>query len=199
MDTSKRRRTITLERDDSDWPPKAIPSFDSTLIVYPWSYGPAAVLQERSTIRQLLELAHSIRMPNLKWAVLPGFCSSNGIGLLGMRVTVDEAFIDSEAKRNTLVDRAHEHFNTTWKLEVQAITATANEVNEERVRQRMRFVLYEKTEEHLYETVDKIDNMRSLYGSLKPETINLVRRCSTTNEIRRSMVMPTEVASFLHS
>jgi hypothetical protein len=116
-----------------------------------------------------------------------------------MRVTVDEAFIESESKRNLLVDRTHEHFNTTWKLEVQAMMNNTNQVQDERARQRLRFALYEKTEEHLYDTVDKIDKMRSLYDSLKPETINLVRRCSTTNEIRRSMVMPTEVTSFLQS
>jgi len=199
MDTSKKRKIIAFERYDSNWPTKAIPSLDSTLIVYPWSYGSTAVLQERSNIRQLLELAHSIRMPNLKWACLPGFCSSNGIGILGMRVTIDEAFIESESKRNLLVDRTHEHFNTTWKLEVQAMMNNTNLVNDERAQQSLRFTMYEKTEEHLYDTVDKIDKMRSLYDSLKPETINLVRRCSTTNEIRRSMVMPTEVTSFLQS
>jgi hypothetical protein len=198
MNTIKKRKTHTVESEHSDWPVKAIPSFDSTLNVYPWPYGPAAVLEERATVRQLLEVAHSIRMPELKWAGIPGFYSANGIGVLGMRLSVDEAFIDSEAKRNTLVDRAHELFNTTWKLEVQAITNRANDSNDDQARLRLRFLFYERTEEHLYSTVDKIDKLRSLYVLLKPETIELIKRCSTTNEIRRSMVVPTEVYAFLH-
>jgi hypothetical protein len=198
MNTSKKRKTTTVEREQNDWPIKAIPSFDSTLNIYPWPYGPAAVLEERRTVRQLLEVAHSIRMPELKWAGLAGFYSSNGIGMLGMRLSVDEAFIDSEAKRNTLVDRAHELFNTTWKLEVQAIMNNSSDGNDEQARLRVNFMFYERTEEHLYATVDKLDKLRSLYISLKPETIELIRRCSTTNEIRRSMVVPTEACAFLH-
>lgn len=188
-----------MESVDSDWPAKAIPSLDSTLNAYPWPYGPDAVLEERIIVRQLLELAHSIRMPRLDWICIPGFSNSNGIGILGMRVTVDEAFIDSEAKRNVLVDRAHEHFNTNWKLEVLAMKAKANHGKDEQARQRTRFVFYERTEEHLYATVDKIDKMRSLYNSLKPETVSLVRRCKTTNEIRKCMVVPTEVCAFLNA
>lgn len=198
MNTSKKRKTTTVEREQNDWPIKAIPSFDSTLNIYPWPYGPAAVLEERRTVRQLLEVAHSIRMPELKWAGLAGFYSSNGIGMLGMRLSVDEAFIDSEAKRNTLVDRAHELFNTTWKLEVQAIMNNSSDGDDEQARLRVNFMFYERTEEHLYATVDKLDKLRSLYISLKPETIELIRRCSTTNEIRRSMVVPTEAYAFLH-
>ena len=199
MDTNKKRKyTASVDSIDIDWPAKAIPSFDSTLKLYSWPYGSAAVLEERIIVKDLLEIAHSIRMPELKWVGIAGFYSSNGIGLLGMRLSVDEAFVDSELKRISLVDLAHEHFNTTWKLEVQAMTSKANDGRDEHARQRQRFMFYEKTEEHLYATVDKIDKMRSLYDSLKPETIDLVRRCSTTNEIRRSMVVPTEVCTFLH-
>jgi hypothetical protein len=199
MDTSKKRKATAMESMDSDWPAKAIPSLDSTLITYFWPYGPSALVEERMAVRKLLELAHSIRMPNLDWIYVPGYSNSNGIGILGMRVTVDEAFIDSEAKRNTLVDRAHEHFNTNWKLEVLAMKTTTNYGKDQQTRDRTRFVLYERTEEHLYATIDKIDKIRSLYDNLKPETINLVRRCRTTNEIRRCMVWPTECCTFLNS
>jgi hypothetical protein len=199
MDVNKKRKyTATADHGNNCWPLKAIPSLDSTLKLYSFPYGPYALLEERSTVRQLLEVAHSIRMPELKWVGLSGFCSSNGVGLLGMRLSVDEAFVDSETKRNALVDRAHDHFNTTWKLEVQAMTKNANENNNQDARQTTAFVFYERTEEHLYATIDKIDKMRGLYESLKQETVDLMRRCRTTNEIRRAMVFPMEASTFLN-
>ena len=199
MQKSKKiKYTMSSNSVDMEWPAKAIPSFDSTLKAYSWPYGPGVLLEERSTMKQLLELAHSIRMPELNWAGFAGFYSSNGIGILGMRLSVDEAFVDSETKRNALVDRAHDLFNTTWKLEVQAMTIKGNVGVDQETRQTQQFIFYEKTEDHLYATVDKIDKLRSLYDNLKPETIDLVRRCSTTNEIRRSMIVPTEVCAFLY-
>lgn len=199
MDVSKKRKyNAHATGSTSNWPLKAIPSLDSTLKLYYFPHGPAALLEERSTVRQLLEVAHSIRMPELNWVGFNGFCSSNGIGLLGMRLSVDEAFVDSETKRNALVDRAHDHFNTSWKLEVQAMAQDTCANGDKNARYGAPFLLYEKTEEHLYATIDKIDKMRVLYEILRPETVDLLRRCITTNEIRRAMAFPMEVNTFLN-
>lgn len=197
MEATKKRKTMTEQHADMQWPAKPIPSFDATLQTYPWPYGSDELLKERSIVRQILEIGHSIRMPNLKWTGLLCLHTPPGIGLLGMPISVEEAFIDSDGKRNMLVDRAHEHFNTSWKLEVLALIKKITDGCDETTRQRQHFLLYERTEEHLYATVDNIDKLRSLFDRLKPETIALVFRCNTTNEIRRAMVYPTTAYCFL--
>lgn len=171
------------------WPGKALPSLDPTLQPYPWPYGPGALIDERSIIGSILEIAHSIRMPNLKWPGLAAYYSSQGIGLLGMTLSSDEAFVDSDDKRNMLVDRVHHFFNVDWKMEVQAMTSNPNDGLSATKRESLRVVHYHLTEDHLYDTVNKIDRMRSLYDSLKPETVDLVRRCATHNDLKRSMLV----------
>jgi hypothetical protein len=181
------------------WPSKALPSFDSTLHTYLWPHGPQALLEERKTVLRILEVAQSVRMPMLEW---PGFAAAYtcaGVGFLGMHLSVDEAFIEADTKRNMLVDRAHMHFNTTWKLEVLALTGDLNDGLSVNERAELRFRHYELTEENLYAVVDKIDTMRALFYSLQPETVDLVRCCRTTNELRRSMVVTITPCVFLDS
>ena len=171
------------------WPNKALPSLDPTLQPYAFPYGPAALIDERNLVCNILELAHSIRMPNLKWPSLTAYYNNQGIGLLGMTISSDEAFVDSEDKRNLLVDRVHHFFNVDCKMEVQAMTSNPNDGMSETKRQSMRVVHYHLTEDHLYDTVNKIDRLRSLFDSLKPETVDLIRRCTTHKEIKRSMLV----------
>jgi len=179
------------------WPPLAIPSLDATLPLYVWPHGPEQLVQERRTVKSILETAHELRMPVLQWPSLAVSRSYCGIGFLGMSLSVDEVFVDSTAKRNMLVDRAHQCFNTTWKLEVQALTCNAGDGLDDAAREQQRFANYEMTKDHLYLTVDKIDGLRGLYGSLRPETVALLACCGSTNEVRRSMVMSTEPCVFL--
>jgi len=96
-----------------------------------------------------------------------------------------------------LVDRVHHYFNVDWKMEVQAMTSNPNDGMSAQKRQSVRTMHYQLTEDHLYDTVNKIDRLRSLYDSLKPETVDLVRRCRTTDDVRRSMLAPYRPTGFL--
>lgn len=194
----RKRDTTGPAQRPHEWPVKALPSFDSTLHTFTWPHGPAALLEERRTVKEILEAAQSLRMPVVQWPGMAVMSSCCGTGFLGMSVSVDECFVESQAKRNLLVDRAHQLFNTIWKLEVQALTCNAHDWLDEPARVSQRFQHYDMTEEHLYATVDKIDSMRALYDNLKPETVDLMRRCATTNEIRRSMVVTADECGFLN-
>lgn len=193
--SSKRQRTLDPIKGHSDWPGKALPSLDPTLQPYAWTYGPAALIDERGMVNKILEIAHSIRMPSLKWPCLASYYSNNGIGLLGMMLSPEDAFVDSDEKRNMLVDRVHHYFNVDWKMEVQAMTCNTSENMAN--RKSVRSMHYHLTEEHLYETVDKIDRLYSLFETLKPETVDLIRRCKTTNDVRRSMLVTYRPSQFL--
>lgn len=194
---AKRQRRLDPIKGHSDWPGKALPSLDPTLQPYAWTYGPAALIDERAIVTRILEIAHSIRMPVLKWPGLASYYSNNGVGLLGMMLSPEDAFVDSDEKRNMLVDRVHHYFNVDWKMEVQAMTSNPNDGMTEQKRQSVRSMHYHLTEDHLYDTVDKIDRLRSLFETLKPETVDLIRRCRTTNDVRRSMLAPHRPSPFL--
>jgi hypothetical protein len=195
---NKRKRMPEGEAPTGFWPAKALPSFDSTLQTYCWPYGPNELLEERRTVKRILEAAHSVRMPVLEWPGVAATYSCAGVGFLGMHLSVDEAFVEAETKRNMLVDRAHQCFNTTWKMEVLALTCNLNDGLNDRERAALRFRHYELTEEYLYAIVDKIDAMRVLFDNLKPETVGLIGRCRTTNELRRSMVVTVTPSVFLN-
>jgi hypothetical protein len=179
------------------WPAKAIPSLDPTLQPFSWPYGPDALIEERDIVGRIVQTSHLIRMPSLKWPGYTAYYSHEGIGLLGMRMSCDDSFVDSSSKRNMLVDRVHHYFNSEWKLEVLALTGSATDAQNPAARDSLRFVHYGLTEDHLYDVVNKIDRLQSLYYSLKPETIDLIRRCHCTADIKRSMVAPTDPSSFL--
>jgi hypothetical protein len=198
LPNKKRRTPAHGEALPGFWPAKALPSFDSTLHTYYWPHGPNALLEERRTVHDILQAAHLLRMPVLEWPGVAASYSCAGVGFLGMHLSVDEAFIEADTKRNMLVDRAHQNFNTTWKLEVQALTCDLHDGLSSTERAALRFQHYELTEEYLYATVDKIDAMRVLFDSLKPETVALIGRCRTTNELRRSMVVTVSPCLFLN-
>ena len=193
----KRQRPAATSTGLFEWIGKALPSLDPTLQPYAWPYGPGPLIDERATVGKILEIAHSIRMPQLQWPGLAAYYSNQGIGLLGMIMTSDEAFIDTEEKRNQLVDRVHHYFNVDWKMEVQAMTSNLNDDMSAGKRQSLRVVHYQLTEDHLYDTVNKIDRLRQLFDTLKPETVDLIRRCSSHNEIKRSMLVTYRPAPFL--
>ena len=80
-------------------------------------------------------------------------------------------------------------------MEVLALTCNLNDGLNATERVALRFRHYEK--EYLYAIVDKIDAMRVLFDSLKPETVGLIGRCRTTNELRGSMVVTVTASAFL--
>jgi hypothetical protein len=177
------------------WPTKAIPSLDPGLQHFSWPYGPAALIEERGVVARILKTAHTIRMPALKWPGHASCYSHEGVGLLGMRMSSDDAFVATPAKRNELVDRAHHYFNCEWKMEVRALS-TGSIAQPEEARDSMRLLHYNLTEEHLYDVVDHIDQLHSMHMSLKPETRDLLARCRTANEVKRAMVAPSDPAAF---
>ena len=96
-----------------------------------------------------------------------------------------------------LVDRTHHYFNGEWKLEVLALTGNAIDTRDPATRDNVRLLHYHLTEDHLYDVVDKIDQLHNMHASLKPETIDLVGSCRSTTDVKRAMVAPTDLASFL--
>jgi len=190
MGGTKRKAPVAASAGHIDWPVKALPSLDSTLQSYKWTYGPRALIDEREIVNKILEAAHWVRMPMLPWPSVPVEHMRAGIGFLGMYMSCEDAFVDNTEKRNMLVDRAHQCFNIEWKLEVQAL-CVHDPLGMEELRS-VQYGHYHMAEQHLYKLVDKIDEMHGLHEALKPETADLIKRCDTAGLIKRSMLITNE-------
>jgi hypothetical protein len=175
-----------------DWPVKALPTLDPTLLLYRWTYGPSALVDERKLVSTLIEKGRDIRMPVLEWPCVAPSYTRDGIGFLGMHLSDDDVFVDSHSKRNMLVDRAHQYFNVDWKFEVQALCSNLNDGLDPFERARMQFRNYQFTEAYLYNVVNTIDLMWDTYKKLKPETVDLIKRSRTHTELRTSMLITIE-------
>lgn len=195
--TKKRKEMPAASAADGTWCVKALPTLDSTLLPYRWPHGRGALVEERKTVKKILQTAHDIRMPPLRaWPQVPPSTGRYGVGFLGMYLSADDVFLSSDHSRNMLVDRAYQCFNVDWKLEVQALSANANDGLDAEQRTSLRFRYYQMTEDHLYEVVDLIDTLQSLYELLKPETVDLITRCTSAADVHRSMIMPNDASSF---
>jgi len=186
MGGTKRKATAAEIGPQLEWAVKALPSLDPTLKSYTWSYGPRALIAEREIVNSILEAAHWVRMPMLRWPAVPVEHMRAGVGFLGMYMSCGDAFVDCSDKRNMLVDRAHQCFNIDWKLEVQALSAQDPLDRDE--LSSVRYGHYHMAEQHLYTLVDKIDEMHALYETLKPETADLIKRCANAVQLKKSML-----------
>jgi hypothetical protein len=117
--------------------------------------------------------------------------------MLGMALSSEDTFVDSDEKRDMLVDRVHHYFNMEWKLEVLALTSNLTDGLNAAQRQSQRVIHYNLTDDHLHDTVNKIDRLRGLWLCLKPETVDLIRRCKSSSEIKKCMLAPFNPTRFL--
>ena len=194
MSQTKKQKTHTHDTGSTygAWPAKAIPTLDPTLLPYTWPYASSALVEERNLIRTLAKLAGDLRVPIVEWPCVPPAYERDGIGFLGMYLSDRDLFVDSQLKRNMLVDRAHQYFNLQWKFEVQALSSDPTNGLDHVQRARVQFMNYKRTETHLHKVVDTIDTMRDIHDRLKPETKDLIQRSHTLTELTTSMLMTTE-------
>jgi hypothetical protein len=153
-----------------------------------------------------------------------------GIGYLGISMSFQEAFIDSDAKRITLMDRAHTYFNAQWKRDVisfQQLPQTSGDkfpeasdgdmnphnwpeadrymrvANHRNMRienwRKQILMHYEEAKGHLTTILENLVVMQALYEELKPETRDLIKRCSSPEQLDKSMLTmkksPTQESS----
>ena len=138
----------------------------STGVDYNWPYGTRALIEERKSVRDIERL--------------------RGLFLYGHRqqififpMSFEEAFVRSDTERITLMERLRAYYNFNWKRDA---TARAQ-------FHQSQFEQLKKEADHLFaKRIEDVLLLQGLTEELKPETRELVKRCTSFEELLRCML-----------
>jgi hypothetical protein len=149
------------------WHDKRRLSDDDTLQAFLWAYGTGELIDELNRVREIGTLADKIEAGEPQCHV-------------GMQVSFDETFIDSHAMLVMLMDRLADCWNTNAQQDIMTVSSS--------LPPDSVLVLYKQANAAFNGACDSLLQMRCLYEQLKPETRDLVRRCSGRMQLERSMI-----------
>ena len=102
-DEVERNFKLLVAMDSVEWPEKVPPTRDDSIQPFRWEYGARELVAEMKRVSQILSLRAKLEKPtDIK-------------DYLAFPMSFQEAFIDSDAMRNGLIDRLHVFFNSNWK------------------------------------------------------------------------------------
>ena len=160
------RKLLMLNKPS--WRSNRLLKDDDTLQTFSWPYDTAALISEMSKLSEVQDLYEKVEQP-------PELA-----GYFEVPMQFQDAFIDSHDFLIELIDRVTVSWNNSTQEQIVILLQGQNMVNE---------VLSHKTANAIFKkTRERLLYMRSLYEQLKPETKDLVHRCSSFMQIGNSML-----------
>ena len=163
---SRHKSKMELLRRPS-WHDKRRLSDDDTLQTFLWAYGTGELMDELNRVREIGTLADKIEAGEPQYQVC-------------IQVSFDEAFIDSHATLVMLMDRLTDCWNVNARQDILNVSSS--------LPPDSVFGLYRQANIVFNGICDSLLHMRRLYEQLKPETRDLIRRCSGQMQLQRSMI-----------
>ena len=157
-----------LMLDKPSWRSNRLLKDDDTLQTFSWPYDTAALISEMSKLSEVQDLYEKVEQP------------TELAGYFTVPMHFQDAFIDSHGFLIELIDRVTVSWNNSTQEQIVILLQGQNMVNEV-LSQKTANAIFKKTRERLL-------YMRSLYEQLKPETKDLVHRCSSFMQIGNSML-----------
>ena len=155
-------------------------------------YEPDELIKERETVAQIMALREKVERP----VDCKGFPTKTGYPL-----SFQDAFIKDHYDRVWLM-LAIENYRD-WRTiavadNLNSFPAGPSGTAELKKKRQADWcasmnVAYGLTQKYLQESSDNLVKLQALCSKLKPETLALVRRCSSYEELDRSMLMMREV------
>ena len=136
---------------------------------YNWPYGTRALIVERKRVQQI-ETLRNVFMHGL------GGNDSNP-NIFTFPMSYEEAFVGSDTERIALMDRLRTYYNFNWKRDA----TNKNLQGQSSIGKMVADDLFNK----------RIENVLLLQGlteQLKPETLELVKRCTDFQQLLRCML-----------
>jgi len=165
--TVRERRPVVLSAPS--WRSKRLLTQDDTVQTFSWPYDTGALIKELKHLSGIIELYEKVQQPT----DIPGY--------FAMPMHFEDAFVDSHAFLLQLLDRLTISWNSCAQDNIIVLHDGSRMENEAAVYKNANSI-YKYTRERLL-------RMRWLYEQLKPETQDLVQRCSSFLQIENSMLV----------
>ena len=150
------------------WRSKRLLVNDDNVQTFSWPYDTEALICEINKLSELQELHEKVQQP------------TELAGYFVVPMLFEDAFIDSHDALVELLDRVTTSWNNSAQEQIVFLHEGKNTENE---------VLSYKTANSIFtKTRQRLLRMRSLYEHLKPETKDLLPRCSSFMQIENSML-----------
>jgi hypothetical protein len=154
---------------------------------FTWAYGARELLAERKRVREIENLRLKVENP---------FDCNNG--LWGVPMFFQESFMDSHEARLRFMDNVQLYMETLWRRDVVRKTLDRfpfkNGTTDRVMLEWCETIKNsQKTAKSMFPGImEKVLEMQALCEELKPETLALARRCSSHEELDRSMLWMQE-------
>jgi hypothetical protein len=155
---------------------------------FTWPYGPRELIAERKKVCEIMALRAQVEKP-LDWNRNPT--------ITGYPLSFQHAFVEDDNDRVWLMDEIKDFRD--WRREVvkerlDSFPVGPNGTAERKAKRELEYCeamkqVYGWTKGFLAQTNDKLLEMQALCSELKPETLALVKRCSSHEELDCSMLM----------
>ncbi len=176
-----------------------LPAREKNVQSFVWPYGARELIAERKRVSEILALRAKVECEKL---MENGKLDRNLNGFLGMPIGFHEAFVGSNEERVRLMDRLHILYDSQWKGHIVAQhLQTFPRANDARgswslESRRVQWAAqvgqshyYNLAKAKLAEHRESLLQMQALCEELKPETRELVTRCTHFEQLYLSMVM----------
>ena len=181
-DEVERNFKVLVAMDSVEWPQKLLPTRDDGIQPFHWNYGARELVAEMKRVSQILSLRAKLEKPtDLK-------------DYLAFPMSFQEAFIDSDAMRIELIDRLHTFFNSHWKRDVVSLILERSPHVTKAWSEAIQGP-YKHATSIFVMNHENLLLMQALHEELKPETRDLVRRCTSHKQIERSMLAMKQSAA----
>jgi hypothetical protein len=181
----------------------ALPVREPKVKAFAWVYGASELIAERKRVCEILALRAKVERVQPA-EQHPFHC------LFGMPVSFHEAFVGSDMERRSLMDRLHKLYDSQWQSDIVAVHlqsfpevvpvlsaafgrpgARPGESLEQRRAQWVDSMkhYYLCAAARLDEHRDSLLLMQSVCAELKPETRELLTRCTHFEQLDVSMLM----------
>ena len=169
-----------------EWPGKLLSVED---LEYSFPHGTRALIAERQSVREVA-------------ALQAGFHRGHWVSHDPLRnyfkvdMSYEEAFVGCDADRIALKDRVTTYYNCDWEREatarVQVRLANGSPLNFTDGQQQHFAQLLREADKRFSELMDDLLLMQGLTSELKPQTRELIKRCTSHGQLLECMLNAKE-------
>jgi hypothetical protein len=148
---------------------------------YNWPYGTRALIAERKRVQEI---------EGLRGAFVYGhFVNKTNPHIFTFPLSFEEAFVSSDTQRIAVMDRLRTYYNFNWKRDATARVqprpgfGMPGVAGEEQLRSMKR-----EADELFAKRIEDVLLLQGLTEELKPETRELVKRCTDFKQLLRCML-----------